>query len=224
MSDEVLWGNVDRYLEEAVIPPDESLESLRATNLAAGLPAIDVSALQGRFLSLLCRAVGAARVLEIGTLGGYSTAWLARAVAPRGRVLTLEVDPHHAEVARANLQAAGVASVVDVRVGPALESLARMKSGDTPPFDFVFVDADKPSNPAYLDEALRLSRPGTVIVFDNVVREGEVLNADASDANVEGVRRLFEKIRDDPRLAATAIQTVGSKGYDGFALVFVKET
>jgi predicted O-methyltransferase YrrM len=212
-----VWNTVDDWIEGRFVPEDAALEGALTASAAGGLPNIQVSAAQGRMLELLVRISGARSVLEVGTLGGYSTIWLARGVGPDGRVLTLELDPHHAEVATSNLEAAGVGDVVEVRVGPAAETLAAL----TDTFDFVFIDADKPSTPIYFREALRLSRPGTVIVVDNVVRGGSVAFPDEADANAEGIRAFAELVAHDPRLRGTAIQTVGRKGYDGFALVVV---
>jgi predicted O-methyltransferase YrrM len=205
---------VDRYFADALVPP--LFAEALAANAAAGLPAIDVSPLQGRLLELLARAVGARRVLEIGTLGGYSTLWLARAVAPDGRVVSLELSAEHAAVARANLEAAGFADVAEVIAGPALESLAALAG----PFDLVFIDADKQRHDAYFEAALRLSRPGTLIVADNVVRDGAVLAPDG-DAAAAGVRRLVERLSGAREVVATAVQTVGVKGWDGFLLALV---
>jgi predicted O-methyltransferase YrrM len=212
-----VWNAVDQWIEGHFVPEDAALEGALAASTTAGLPAIQVSAAQGRLLELLVRISGATSVLEVGTLGGYSTIWLARGLAAGGRVLTLELDPHHAEVARANLEAAGVAELVEVRVGPAAESLAAL-SGT---FDLVFIDADKPSTPIYFNEAVRLSRPGTVIVVDNVVRGGAVADPASTDAGAPGIRAFAEIVAHDPRLLGTAIQTVGRKGYDGFAVVVV---
>ncbi|HEY6413387.1 MAG TPA: O-methyltransferase, partial [Edaphobacter sp.] len=191
-------------------------------NARAGLPSIDVSPTQGKFLHLLARMQGAKRILEVGTLGGYSTIWLARALPPDGKLVTLELDPKHAGVAAANIDHAGLTSLVDQRVGPALDSLAQLHAEGAAPFDFIFLDADKPNNPAYLEWALRLSRPGTVIIGDNVIREGDILKKDSTDPRVTGTRLFFKKLGTHPRLDATAIQTLGSKGYDGFALAIVK--
>ena len=212
-----LWNSVDDWVEGRFVPEDAALEGALSAQAAAGLPAIQVSAAQGRLLELLVQMSGARSVLEVGTLGGYSTIWLARGLGDGGRLLTLELDPHHAEVATANLEAAGVADVVEVRVGPAAESLAALSET----FDFVFIDADKPSTPTYFTEAVRLSRPGTVIVVDNVVRGGAVADADSTDAGAPGIRAFAEIVAHDPRLRGTAIQTVGRKGYDGFAVVVV---
>jgi len=208
---------VDAWFTGKLIGTDPDLEAILAANAAAGLPAIDVSPLQGKFLHLIARAIGARRVLEIGTLGGYSTLWLARAVGETGRVVTLELQPRNAEVARANLARAGVGDRVEIRVGAAL-ALLPMAEG---PFDLIFIDADKANQDAYLAWALTLARPGAVIVGDNVVRDGAVVNAESGDANVQGVRRFIDLLASDPRLSATAIQTVGAKGWDGFAFAVV---
>ena len=212
------WTEVDRYLGELFAPPDPVLDAALAASAAAGLPAHHVAPTQGKLLQLLARLQGARSILEIGTLGGYSTIWLARALPPGGRLVTLEADPRHAEVARANLDRAGLGGVVEVFVGPALETLPRLADEGRGPFDLVFLDADKPSNPDYLDWALRLTRRGSLIVADNVVRDGEVVDAGSRDPRVQGVRRFLERLAAEPRLGATAIQTVGSKGWDGLAI------
>jgi predicted O-methyltransferase YrrM len=210
------WRDVDAYVNGLLGTTDEVLEAALADSAAAGLPTISVSPAQGKFLHLLARAVGARRVLEVGTLGGYSTIWLGRAVAPDGRVVTLEISPATAEVARGNLARAGLADVVDVRVGPAADSLAALVDD----FDVVFLDADKPSNADYVRAVLRLTHPGSVIVVDNVVRSGAVVDPQA-DQDAQGARRLHEMLAAEPRLAATTIQTVGAKGHDGFTLALV---
>jgi predicted O-methyltransferase YrrM len=217
-----LWTTVERYFVDSVIPSDPIQEETLRANAAAGLPGIDVAPTEGKFLYLLAKIRGAKRILEIGTLGGYSTIWLARALPADGALVTLEVNAKHAEVAAANIGRAGFSSVVEVRVGPALDSLATLVDEGAAPFDFIFIDADKPNNPGYLEGALRLSRSGTVIVVDNVVREGAVVDAESADASVQGVRALFARIAGDSRLQATALQTVGSKGYDGFCLGVVR--
>jgi predicted O-methyltransferase YrrM len=217
-----LWTAVDEYLTETLIPADPILEATLAANAAASLPEMDVAPNQGKFLHVLARIQGAKRILEIGTLGGYSTIWLARALPADGLVVTLEFDRHHAEVATANLRRAKLEKQVQILVGPALDSLALLHEQQVSPFDFIFIDADKPNNPAYLDWSLRLSRPGTVIVGDNVIRDGEVANARSRDPKVLGVRGFFERMAADPRLDATALQTVGAKGYDGFSLALVR--
>ena len=206
------WVAVDRYIADRLIADDPA--AALAANAAAGLPEVDVSPPQGRMLHLLARMAGAKRILEIGTLGGYSTIWLARAVGEGGRVVTLELEPDHAAVARANLDAASVGERVDILAGPAIDSLATLEGA----FDFVFIDADKPSNVAYLREAIRLTRPGATIIVDNVVREGAILDAASDDERVQGTRALFEAVSAEPRLSATAVQTVGAKKWDGFLL------
>lgn len=213
------WREVDAYIAGHLLGPDPALDAALAANAAAGLPAIDVAPVQGKFLHLLARMAGARRILEVGTLGGYSTIQLARALLPGGRLVSLEIDPHHARVARDNIARAGLADRVEVRVGPAIHLLAAM-AGE-PPFDFVFIDADKPSNVAYLRAAIGLSRPGTTIVVDNVVREGGVLDARSDDLRVRGTRALFEAVAAEPRLSATAVQTVGAKKWDGLLLALV---
>ena len=216
------WTAVDGYIAGKLIGADPVLDAALAANAEGGLPAIDVSAAQGRMLELFARMTGARRILEVGTLGGYSTICLARALPEDGQLVTLELDPHHAEVARANLARAGLGDRCEVRVGPAVETLAAMIAAGEGPFDVVFIDADKPGNVAYLDAALKLARPGSVIVVDNVVRGGGVLDADSTDRSVIGTRALFDAVASEPRLDATAIQTVGDKGWDGFLLAVVK--
>jgi predicted O-methyltransferase YrrM len=217
-----LWKAVDAYVTETIVAPDPALEAALAANTAAGLPSIDVSAPQGKLIHLLARMMGARKALEIGTLGGYSTIWLASALPDRGRLISLEWSAKHAEVARRNIARAGLGDKVEVRTGPALETLPKIEAEGLGPFDFVFIDADKANNAAYLKWALRLSRPGTAIVVDNVVRDGEVADARSTDSDVVGVRRMFELIAGEPKLSATAIQTVGAKGWDGFALAVVR--
>lgn len=212
------WNAVDDYVRGLFAPPDAVLDEALRAAAAAGLPAINVSANEGTLLGLLARLVGAGRILEIGTLGGYSTIWLARSLAPGGRLVSLELDPAHADVARANLARAGLAGVAEVRVGAAQESLAQLAAEGGPPFDMVFIDADKPSYPDYLAWSLRLTRAGGLIVADNVVRGGAVADPAADDAGIQGVRRFNEMLAADPRVTATVIQTVGAKGYDGMAL------
>jgi predicted O-methyltransferase YrrM len=218
---EQTWTAVDRYLDGVLVRPDAALESALQASARAGLPPISVSPTQGKLLHLLARVHGARRVLEIGTLGGYSTIWLARALPNDGRLISLEIDPLHAEVARANLERAGLESRTEVRLGAALDSLAKLEAEQAGPFDLFFIDADKANIPAYFESALRLSRPGSVIVVDNVIRDGKVIEADSLDPSVQGVRRLNELMAAEPRVSATAIQTVGAKGYDGFALALV---
>ncbi|MDA8311770.1 MAG: O-methyltransferase [Actinomycetota bacterium] len=219
--DDTIWQDVDRFFTGTLLPQDPVFEeTLRAAD-DAGLPQIGVSPPQGMLLHVLVRAIGARRVLEIGTLAGYSTIWMARAVPAGGSVVTLELDSHHAEVARRNFSRAGVDGVVELRLGPALESLARIEEEGRGPFDLVFVDADKRTYPEYLRWALRLARPGTLVVVDNVVRDGKILEAGSQDPTTDGVRRALELMGEEPRLVGTAIQTVGSKGYDGFAVALV---
>ena len=220
------WTAVDQYLTGLFMPRDEALDAALADSAAAGLPSIQVSANQGKLLHLMARMMGARRVLEIGTLGGYSTIWLGRALPPAsqdGRLVTLEAEPKHAEVARRNVARAGLGDVVEVVLGPALGTLKRLVAEGAPAFDFVFIDADKTGYADYLEGSLKLSRPGTVIVADNVVRKGAVVDAGSADANVQGVRRYNELVAKNPRLSATAIQTVGSKGYDGFTIAIVND-
>lgn len=215
------WSSVEEYFESLLLPSDPLLEAALDAALQAGLPQIQVSASQGKLLHLLALAHGSRRILEVGTLGGYSTLWLARALPPDGRLVTLELEPHHAEVARRNFSRAGLAERIDLRVGAALVSLARLREEQAAPFDFVFIDADKPNNLAYVQAALDMSRAGTLIVVDNVVRKGGVI-AKHRDAAGEGVRRMADWIGREPRLSATVIQTVGDKGYDGFLLARVQ--
>jgi predicted O-methyltransferase YrrM len=216
------WTAVDRYITDLLVPPDPALDEALAASKSAGLPSINVSPNQGKLLHLLARLKGAARILEIGTLGGYSTIWLARALpADGGRLVTLEAAPKHAEVARANLARAGVDHLVDLRLGPALETLPKLAAEGAGPFDLVFIDADKESTPDYFTWALKLARRGSVIIVDNVVRTGAVADATSRDAGVLGIRRFMEMAAKEPRVSATAIQTVGSKGYDGLAIVLV---
>ncbi len=217
------WTAVDRYLTDLLVPPDPALEAALRDSAAAGLPAINVSPNQGKLLHLLARLQGARSILEIGTLGGYSTIWLARALPPDGRLVTLEADAKHAEVAGANIARAGLADVVELRLGPALETLPQLAAEGRGPFDLIFIDADKPGYADYLAWSLRLSRRGSLIVADNVVRKGAVLDPASDDPRVQGARRFNEALAAERRVSATAIQTVGSKGYDGFALALVTE-
>jgi predicted O-methyltransferase YrrM len=219
-----LWTAVDSYLTDALIPPDPSLDATLAANAAANLPSINVSPTQGKFLHLLARLARARRILEVGTLGGYSTLWLARALPaddPDARLISLEFEPKHAEVARSNIAHAGLSDRVEIRVGPALDSLAQLQAEASGFFDLIFLDADKPNNPNYVTLALGLSRPGTLILIDNIVRDGALADAASSDERVQGQRRAVELLGSNPRLTATALQTVGSKGYDGFAMAIV---
>ncbi|WP_432035518.1 O-methyltransferase [Streptomyces cucumeris] len=215
------WTEVDAYFNALLTPADPALDAALDLSAAAGLPPHQVAPNQGKLLHLLTRIRGARRVLEIGTLGGYSTIWLATALPADGRLVSLDADPRCAEVARANVAQAGLADVVDIRTGPALDSLARLAEDDEDPFDVVFIDADKPNNPGYLQWALRLTRPGSLIIGDNVVRDGAVTDPTSTDPKVQGVRRFTELMAREPRLTATAVQTVGEKGYDGFTLALV---
>jgi predicted O-methyltransferase YrrM len=215
------WSAVDEYLCGQLVPADEVLESALRASVAAGLPPISVSPPQGKMLNLLARAQGARRILEIGTLGGYSAIWLARALPPDGHLITLEADTRHAEVARENLALAGLADLTEVRVGRAQETLPHLVSSGAGPFDLIFIDADKAGYPDYLRWSLELARPGTVIIADNVIRDGAVVDPASDDPDVRGVRRFIELLAAEPRVSATAIQTVGTKGYDGFALAVV---
>jgi predicted O-methyltransferase YrrM len=215
------WTAVDEYVTKLLVKPDAALETALQATAEAGMPAIAVSAPQGKFLALLAQILRARRILEMGTLGGYSTIWMARALPADGRLISLEVDPRHAKVASANLAAAGVDKIAEIRVGPALETLPKLADEGAEPFDLVFIDADKANIPAYFDWSVRLSRPGTVIVVDNVVRNGALLDASGRRADVVGVRRLHEALSSDDRVSATTLQTVGTKGYDGFTLAVV---
>jgi predicted O-methyltransferase YrrM len=215
------WAAVDRYFTDTLVGPDPTLDAVLEASAAAGVPSFNVSPAQGKLLELLARIQGARSILEIGTLGGYSTIWLARALPPGGRLVTLEIDAAYAGVARANFARAGLADVIDLRVGPALQTLAALAVEGAGPFDVVFIDADKQHNPEYFAWALRLTRKGSVIVVDNVVRGGAVLDAASDDPTVQGVRRLNERLAAEPRVSAVALQTVGSKGWDGMAIVLV---
>ena len=214
------WAQVDSWLVATLVPQDDGLTAALAANQAAGLPAIDVAPNQGKLLNLFAKMIGAKRILEIGTLGGYSTLWLAKALPDDGQLITLEFQPHHAAVAVENIRRAGLDDRVSVLVGPALQSLPQLAA--SAPFDLVFIDADKQNNPAYLEWALTYSRPGTLIIGDNVVRNGKVADGDTTDWNIQGVRNFLRLIGNDPRLEATALQTVGEKGWDGFVLARVK--
>lgn len=219
-----LWSSVDAYIAEQIIGQDPVLQGVLDAAAAAGLPAISVSPAQGKLLYLLARVQGARNILEIGTLAGYSTIWLARAMPRYGRLITMEVDPAHAAVARESIAKAGFGDVVDIRVGAALDLLSEIANGKKEvPFDFVFIDADKKNIPAYFEYALRLSKPGTLIVVDNVVREGKLAEADSDDESVQAVRKLHETLGQERRVTATTLQTVGAKGYDGFSIVMVHE-
>jgi predicted O-methyltransferase YrrM len=216
-----IWTAVDRYIGEVLVRQDSALEAALSASATAGLPEINVSPPQGKLLMLLAQLQGARRILEIGTLGGYSTIWLARGLSAGGRLVTIEADPRNAEVARANLARAGRADMVEVRLGRALDILPQIEVEGLAPFDLTFIDADKSSTAEYFAWALRLARPGSLIVVDNVIRGGRVADAACDDRSVQGIRRFNEAVAAEPRVAATAVQTVGSKGYDGFALVRV---
>jgi predicted O-methyltransferase YrrM len=215
------WTAVDDYLGGLLLPADPILDAAVKAGLDAGLPQIQVSPVQGKFLNLLARIQGARKILEIGTLAGYSTIWLGRALPSDGRLISIEISERHAEVARANLRLAGLAAIAEVRVGPALECLALLDAEKAGPFDLVFIDADKENNPEYVSWALKLSRPGTVIVVDNVVRDGTVIDRTVNGPTIQGVRRMLEMVAREPRLDATALQMVGVKGYDGYAVLLV---
>jgi predicted O-methyltransferase YrrM len=216
-----VWTKVDRYFNDLLLPPDAALDEALAASQAGGLPGISVAPNQGALLQILARAVGARRILEVGTLGGYSTIWLARALPKDGRLITIEIDPHHAEVARANIKRAGLSDIVDLRLGRAVDLLPKIAAEGAGPFDLSFIDADKPGNATYFDWALKLSRAGSIIVVDNVVRGGSVADAESFDPNVKGVRSLAERLASEQRVRATVIQTVGVKGYDGLAIAIV---
>lgn len=215
------WTEVDEYIGGRLTLSDEALESALEASVDAELPAINVAPNQGKMLQLFAQIRGARSILEVGTLGGYSTIWLARALPADGRLVTLEADPRHAEVARANLAHAGFADVVDIRIGPALETLPAIAEAGEGPFDVVFIDANKEDTPEYFAWAVRLSAVGSVVIVDNVVRSGEVANAYTPDPRVQAMRRLFDALAAEPRVSATVVQTVGAKGYDGFALALV---
>lgn len=212
---------VDRYITDLLAPPDPALEAALEASDQAGMPAINVAPNMGKMLQILAKAAGARNILEIGTLAGYSTIWLARALPPGGRLITLEISPKHAEVARANIARAGLERLVELRLGPALESLARLVEENREPFDLIFIDADKEAYTEYLEWSLKLSRRGTLIVADNVVRKGAVADPTSRDPMVQGIRRFNDRLAREKGASATAIQTVGSKGYDGFALIVV---
>ncbi len=218
---EALWFDVDQYISKVLVGTDRVLEAALAASDAAGLPAISVSPNQGKLLHLLARSVSARAILEIGTLGGYSTIWLGRALPAEGHLITLEASEKHAAVARANIANAGLADRVEVRVGRALETLPLVAAEGKGPFDLTFIDADKQSNPDYFQWALSLSRRGSLIIIDNVVRNGAVIDAESCDPDIIGIRRLNMLMAGEPRVCATAMQTVGAKGYDGFAIALV---
>jgi caffeoyl-CoA O-methyltransferase len=216
-----LFDKVDRYISDHLLAPDPALDNALQKSAAAGLPAINVAPNQGKLLHVLARAMGATKILEVGTLAGYSTIWLARALPSAGRLVTLEVDPKHAAVARENVENAGVGDRVDVRLGAALETLPHLHAEGVGPFCLTFIDADKENIPHYFEWALKLSRPGSLIIVDNVVRDGALIDENSTDPNVVGVRRLHEQLRNDSRVSATTLQTVGNKGYDGLTFAVV---
>jgi predicted O-methyltransferase YrrM len=215
------WKQVDAYVEDLLVDRDEALVNALRASEAAQLPSINVTPAQGKLLHLLARSIGARRILEVGTLGGYSTIWLARALTPGGVLVTIEADVRHAEIARSNIARAGLSGVVSVRTGRALDVLPQLEDERAGPFDLTFIDADKPNTSEYFACALRLSRPGSLIIADNVVRDGAVADPSTEDASVQGMRRLMASIAAEPRVSATVVQTVGAKGYDGFALALV---
>jgi len=215
------WTAVDRYITDLLVPADPALEAALRDSANAGLPHINVTPNLGKLLWMLARIQGSRNILEIGTLGGYSTIWLARALPEDGKLVTLELDPKHAEIARKNIARAGLTDRIELRLGYALDSLARLQAERRGPFDLTFIDADKPNNSNYFQWALKLSRKGSIIIVDNVVRDGQVINAASTDASVQGVRRFNDMLAADTRVSATALQTVGSKGYDGLAIALV---
>jgi len=215
------WEEIDRYIVDRLLPADEALDAALVSSARAGLPSINVAPNQGALLGLFASMTSARRVLEIGTLGGYSTIWLARALPPAGRLVSLEAEGRHADVARANVAQAGLAGIVEIRVGPALELLPELEREGVEPFDMVFVDADKAHNPEYFAWAMRLTHVGSVVVVDNVVRQGRVVDAASNDADIVGTRRLYDAVAAEPRVRATAVQTVGTKGHDGFLVALV---
>lgn len=217
------WDAVDQFISDSLVQADPALDAALQASDAAGLPAINVAPNQGKLLHLFALMCGAKRILEIGTLGGYSSIWLARALPAEGKLISLEYDSHHAAVAKANLAKAGLSDKVEVRVGAALDSLAQLADAGTEPFDLIFIDADKPNNPHYLAWALKFAHVGTVIIADNVVRNGAVTEPNNPDLSIQGTRQLFAALADNPNLTATALQTVGSKGYDGFAIAIVQQ-
>ncbi|MCL2385878.1 MAG: O-methyltransferase [Alphaproteobacteria bacterium] len=218
---ETVWTAVDHYIDGLLIPADPALEAALDDSKNVGLPSIQVTPAQGKFLHLLARIQGARKILELGTLGGYSTIWLARSLPKDGGLITVEYEPKHAEVARQNILRAGLEALVDIRIGAALEALPKIIAEGAGPFDLIFIDADKKNIPAYFEFALKLSKPGSVIIVDNVVRDGKVIDAATSNPDIQGVRLFNEKLATEPRVSATTLQTVGAKGYDGFTLALV---
>jgi predicted O-methyltransferase YrrM len=220
-NEQELWTDVDQYIKGLLIPTDPLLEAALQASAQANFPAIQVTPTQGRLLALLARTIQARNILEIGTLGGYSTIWLARALAPGGKLVSLEADPQHAQVARSNITRAGLADSVEIRLGMAKDSLSRLAAEERPPFDLAFIDADKVNTRTYFEWALRLTRPGGLIVVDNVIRHGRVIESESEDQNVQGMRQFMERLAVEKRVTATVIQTVGEKGYDGFCVALV---
>jgi predicted O-methyltransferase YrrM len=218
---DTLWSEVDRYIVDLLVPADAALDAAQESIVSAGLPPISVSPAHGKLLHLLARLRQARSILEIGTLGGYSTIWMARALPDDGRLITLEIDPKHAEVAHLNVARAELSSRVEIRLGRAIDTLEELEAEGAGPFDMIFIDADKASIPEYFEYALGMSRRGTLIIVDNVVRSGAVIDAESTDPNIQGIRRFNEMLAAEPRVSATELQTVGSKGYDGFAFVLV---
>jgi len=219
--DKQLWTAVDEYTTGLLMPPDPVLDAALAASDAAGLPSISVTPSQGKLLMLLAQLAGASQILEVGTLGGYSSIWLGRALKPGGRLVTLEANPKHAEVARANIARAGLSSLIELRLGDARASIQQLAAEGAGPFDLIFIDADKESIPHYLEWSLKLSHRGSLIIVDNVIRDGALIDAKSKDGNVQGARRMHAMLAAEPRVSATTIQTVGSKGYDGFTLALV---
>ena len=216
-----LFGSVDDYINGLLAPHDDALSAAERAIIESGIPQISVSANQGKFLQVLARLTGAKKILEVGTLGGYSTIWMARALPPGGKLITLEIEPKHADVARKNFELAGLSSVIDIRLGKAIDTLSKLKADDEGPFDMIFIDADKPPYAEYLQLALKLSRPGTLIIADNVIREAKVLDEKATDEMVKGAQRFNKALSQTPGVTATIIQTVGAKEHDGMALIVV---
>jgi predicted O-methyltransferase YrrM len=215
------WAAVDQYINDTLVPSDAALDAALKASEEAGLPPIWLAPNQARLLSILAQSIGAKSILEIGTLAGYSTIWLARALPAGGKLITLEIDPKHAGIARSNIARAGLSNTVELRLGRAVDSLAQIAAEGLGPFDFVFIDADKPGNAEYFNWALKLTHPGSLIIIDNVIRNGAVIDAHSTDAAVQGTRRFNEVLKAEKRVIASAIQTVGSKGYDGFAIALV---
>lgn len=216
-----LFGSVDDYINDLLVPNDDALNAAERAIVESGIPQISVSKNQGKFLQVLTKLIGAKKILEVGTLGGYSTIWMARALAPGGKIITLEIDPKHADVARKNFERAGLANVIDIRLGKAIDLMPKLKADEEGPFDLIFIDADKPPYAEYLQLALKLSRPGTFIIVDNVIRGAKVLDANTQDESAKGAARFNKALAQTPGVTATIIQTVGAKEHDGMALIVV---